>query len=348
MQYANYADYQRTIARPAFKRGLTARGIVDGLRAVPERIRSRATSLRSAARRPLTPADVPLIVVVRDSVDLLPHFLGHYRRLGVTRFLALDDGSKDGSEAILAAQPDVDLWTSDLRYGDTKLGLFWRERLARVYGLGRWYLSVDADEFLVYDGMDRHRLPDLCRWLERRAQKRLLAPMLDLYPAGALGSAAIAGGLAPWEVATHFDAHGYAIAANARGTGVTGGPRARLLGRPFQLAKFPLLFWDRWTFYPKNIHTPYPYGRNFGPLLGILLHFKLLADLGARAADAIADDQHWSSAVEYRAYHAWLDASPDPMVATPASRRFGSVEDLVACGLLSPIVWDTREPRSRA
>lgn len=37
-------------------------------------------------------------------------------------------------------------------------------------------MIADADEFLVYDGMDRHDLHDLTELLEHRGERRVSAP----------------------------------------------------------------------------------------------------------------------------------------------------------------------------
>src|SRR5205823_3530777 len=42
--------------------------------------------------------------------------------------------------------------------------------------------NVDADEHLVYDGMDRRDMNSLCAWLRSRHQTRLFAPLIDMYP----------------------------------------------------------------------------------------------------------------------------------------------------------------------
>jgi hypothetical protein len=347
MRYDNYDAYRRTVAASAFWRRLVWRTIEEGIRAIPERIRAQRTPLFSLTPpRPLARADVPLILVTRDSADLLPSFIRHYRGLGVTRFIVVDDQSSDGARDILTGHSDVDLWASTVRYRDAQLGLFWCERLARRYGQGRWYVNVDTDEFLVYDGMDRHQLPELFRWLERKRLRRLLAPMLDLYPPGPLSAAVLEPGLAPWEVATHFDAAGYAIDAGKRTTLLFGGPRVRLFGVRAQMAKFPVLYWDRTTFFCKGIHAPFPYIRNFGPIAGALLHFKYFADFRDRVEAAVMDKQHWRGGAEYQAYHERLREVPDLVMAGNVSRPYAGVRDLVTLGFVAPIDWTDDAPRA--
>src|SRR5690606_19203103 len=56
--------------------------------------------------------------IARNESFFLDAFLAHYRALGVERFIVLDDRSTDGSLEFLAAEPDVMIVGSDLRYGE--------------------------------------------------------------------------------------------------------------------------------------------------------------------------------------------------------------------------------------
>jgi hypothetical protein len=340
MPYENYDAYRRTTADRAFRRALIRRTVTEGIRAIPERIRAqRIPMFRITASRALAATDLPLILVTRDSAHLLPAFLRHYRRLGVTRFIVLDDQSSDETRAILSGCPDVDLWGSSVRYGEAKHGTYWRERLARIYGFGRWYVNVDTDEFLVYDGMERHELRDVCRWLATKRLRRLLAPMLDLYPPGPLGAAALTADRDPWDVATHFDATGYAIEAGRRTTQVFGGPRLRIFAVRAQMVKFPILYWDRRTCFTRGDHAPFPYVRNFGPIAGALLHFKYFSDFRERVGAAVADNQHWHGAAEYRVYEERLRSAGDLVMTGDVSRPYAGVDQLIALGLVGSIDW---------
>ena len=56
---------------------------------------------------------------------------------------------------------------STVRYGEARRGKLWREALFARYGKNRWYLNIDADEYLVYDRCFEKPLPDLIAQLER-------------------------------------------------------------------------------------------------------------------------------------------------------------------------------------
>ena len=111
--------------------------------------------------RPLTEVDLPLIVISRNERRLIDPFLEHYRRLGVTRFLWLDDRSADGSREILTDQADVDLLASNVSYREAHRGRLWREMIIDRYGRNRWYVMVDTDEFLVFADCEILSSPNL-------------------------------------------------------------------------------------------------------------------------------------------------------------------------------------------
>ncbi len=106
----------------------------------------------------LRPDDLPLVCVVRNAAPYMKSFLRYYRETGVTRFIVVDDRSDDGTTEILSGAPDVDLFTSDVSYAQANRGRARRDALFNLYGRGRWYLSVDADEFFVFPRMEQRNI----------------------------------------------------------------------------------------------------------------------------------------------------------------------------------------------
>src|SRR5690606_32591497 len=100
--------------------------------------------------RQLSADDIPLVFLTRNDRRFLNSFLAHYRRLGVTRFICVDDASDDGTREALLAEPDVDVFASNVRYKEARRGRLWREILFSIYGANRWYLNVDSDEYFIY------------------------------------------------------------------------------------------------------------------------------------------------------------------------------------------------------
>lgn len=251
--------------------------------------------------RALQADDIPLVIVARNERRLIGPFLDHYRALGVTRFLWLDDASDDGSPELLSAQLDVDVLTSNVRYSEAHRGRLWREMIVDRYGRDRWYVMVDADEFLIYKNSEIFKLTELTRALQSKGVKHLFAPMIDLYPRGNLEEAIYNGDRMPWTVADRFDADGYLIKTVSRGWYVEGGIRHRFSKMPPLLTKYPLVFWDRRTHLNSSIHFPGPYYRNLSPPMGALLHFKFFSDFRTSFHRIIENGNHFDGGAFYNA-----------------------------------------------
>jgi len=62
----------------------------------------------------LQPDEIVLICVVRNEALRLPLFFTHYRKLGVTRFMVIDNDSTDDTPALLLAEPTAYRSSSDV------------------------------------------------------------------------------------------------------------------------------------------------------------------------------------------------------------------------------------------
>ena len=148
-----------------------------------------------------------LTSVVKNEMFFLPVFLGHYRAIGVERFVFLDDRSTDGTREYLLKQPDCMVLGSGRRYGDivaldhpiargvwerkggrrlpdgtVRLIHVWVNLLVRKYAGGCWAVHADADEFLRLP--EGTTLQDMAQRLEASGCNAAWSLMLDLYPRG--------------------------------------------------------------------------------------------------------------------------------------------------------------------
>jgi hypothetical protein len=331
-------DYPFRNGRPEMRRGM-----IDKLRTAYENWRITRREQRgrqdvalssAAAFRPLSAEDMPLVFVTHNDIAILPFFLRHYRKLGVTRFICVDDVSSDGTRDYLAAQPDVDLWTSPLRYSEARRGRRWREALFARYGYDRWYVNVDSDEFLLYDGCDAKGLAELTALLKKHGAGRLAAPMIDMYPGpGSIAPDPDQG--EPWQFSNHFDASGYDAELDKRGVSLKGGPRRRRFAEANELMKYPVIFWDRHCFFGSSPHRPLPYERNFEPFFGVLLHFKFFINYRGKIAEAAEGKQHYNGSEHYQAMMDALDRDGDLEFAGKESARFEGAAQLRDLGFLT-------------
>lgn len=345
---------------------------------VPPPLRIRTRPLLGTYR-------LTLCGIVRDEIFFLPRFLEHYRRLGVDRFIFLDDHSSDGSAEYLADEPDVMIVESDLRYSDrldygasdserimeARTVRFWRDQLANQFCVDQWMIVADADEFLcLADGA----LPRLVRALGEEGAEALWGAMIDMYPRmlrdldreadrfdpGAewffdarphidprrpVGRFRVPRTLYSGSVARLFSAWQVLPQGNALRR-----LRRRLTGRiyrPHTLNyKTPLMLWRLGDYFVNcHITSKLPSERE---LIGIL-HFKFTPDLRRKIGYALASRSYDRGSRTYDHYAVLLERMQraDASFLAKISRQYRSPDDLMRAGLVTS-VGDGRDAPSSA
>lgn len=318
------------------------------VRAFRRRRQLQPVANRVAACRP---QPILLFSTLRNERARLPYFLEYYRKLGVDHFLMVDNGSDDGSDAFLAAQPDVSLWSTRAGYGQSRFGMDWMMHLLRRYGTDRWCLTVDVDEFLVYPFCETRSLRALTDWLDSSGVRGFPAMMLDMYPKGEIHAQPYSEGQNPFEIAQYFDSGNYVINRNPtyRNLWIQGGPRARLFfdGRPKKapaMNKIPLVRWHPGYAYVSSTHMMLPRGLNLTyetgageKPSGCLLHAKFLDTFALKAEEELKRGQHYAESHEYRAYREGIAQGRD--LWCEWSERYINWRQLETLGLMSKGNW---------
>jgi hypothetical protein len=277
--------------------------------------------------RAVAGAPVAVVAAMRNEAFMLPHFLDHYRRLGVGGFLIADNGSDDGTLDLLNEQPDVAVFSVDTPYGKSMYGVAWQEALLAAFRPGAWTLVADADELLVWDGTATGDLPGLLAGDGFAGADAVRLYMLDMYPQGPLSGATFATGT-PFDGAPCTDAEPFLADSLARGPFSdaptwTSGLRHRLIpgSRPelFVAQKVALLRYRPWMRLTEGLH--YVAGTRLAPREMLLAHFKYTAAFRAKAEAEVARRQHFNDAEEYRKYLALVSEGRetifDPALSLP-------------------------------
>jgi hypothetical protein len=324
---------------------------------------------------------------LRNEMLRLPDFLRHHRRLGVGRFLAIDDRSDDGTREFLLSQPDVHVFEIRESFVDSRGGARWTSAVLDQYAPGRWTLTLDADELLVFPGCEHSDLRWLCRHLGSAGADCMTAEMVDMYPRRLGGPERYRTGDSLVAFSPYFDSDTY-LKRRRRGfptNYLIGGARARLfydermpprialydvlvrLLEPYGLARFlpevnitrwqpPLLTkvpLARWVPGRRHIaagHLMAPPGKS-GDVTGALLHFKFLHDFTDKVAAAVREENYYRGSIEYQRYAERLAQDQSFELTYPGSRIYHSSDDLVSCGLMHfPLACRaaTQQPRSVA
>ena len=318
------------------------------LRAIHRRRHLRSVVDRTAAIRR---DDLLVFATIRNEAARLPWFLAHYRAMGINHFLIVDNGSDDGTVELLAAEPDVSLWSTGKSYRLSRFGLDWVSWLLFRYGHGHWCLTVDADELLIYPYHDTRPLPALTEWLDYSGIRVFPAMMLELYPRGPIDAQHYLPGQDPTEVLGWYDAGNYTIARQdqTRALWIQGGPRARMFfaDRPRHaptLSKLPLVRWNRRWVYLNSTHALLPRRLNEAydqlggeKISGLLLHTKFLPEVVGKSAEEKRRREHFGQPENFDAYYDDLIAAPD--FWTSHSTRYEGWRALEARGLMSRGGW---------
>jgi hypothetical protein len=277
---------------------------------------------------PLAPDEVGVFAVARNERVLMPHFLAHYRALGVRRFVLADNLSCDGTREYLMSQPDVTLYSVDTPYKLSHYGVAWQQAMLAEHALGRWALVVDIDEFLVWPGCEGQSLAARCAALQGGGHDAALALMIDMYPEGTLDAADFERGapfaeapcfdaapVRPWRLGSGSYSNSPTWVSNARHRLLPGSAPNHYTAQKVMLVRYqPFVRWSEGLHYAAGVQ------RAPEPLF--LAHFKYHRGFRAKVEEEVARRQHYNDAEEYRKYRAlWAEARGimfDPAI----SRRY--------------------------
>lgn len=291
---------------------------------------------------------IVLILVIKNEADRIPYFIDYYRSLGVEHFLILDNNSDDGLHDLLINQDDVSLVKIRQNYNASRYGVNWINYFARKYCIGKWVLSVDIDEFLVYPKSTTRDVKQLCKHLTDIGVDKMFTPMVDMYSNKSVEESVYSRGDNPLDVCKYFDGSGYfSVAGGMGGLWTRGGVRMRVFNTENPLVspalnKFTLLKWNHWMFYYVGAHTLLPKRKNkeLNPnvISGALLHFKFFSDLYDKSSNAVKTGNHYNDSSEYKKYIEDIELLKKPLLYS-GSIKYESINNLIDAGLVNTGEW---------
>ncbi len=302
-------------------------------------------------------SDVPTIIcLARNEEYRIGAFIEHYVRLGARSIHIIDNHSDDRTVEIASGCPYVTLWHAAGSYLEAEHGNLWRGALSRRYGLGKWILNLDADEFIAYSNMEESGLPKLQAWLTARGKTSLCMPIIDMYPKQ-INNPLVACDISPSlmhliEESPYFDRPRKGLRSTCwiqnghRGIELKGGVRLRmmhdiLLTESPWVNVFPLVRWTDDTGYCSGSrHNVFPAQDNSELFYAALLHFKFVGNFAKKLCEAVRDNQYWNNSVEYRRYAEWMRYQGGATLLDDRySVRFLGASSLVNEHLIQPIDW---------
>ena len=292
----------------------------------------------------VAPGEILCCIVARNERPRLAYLLDWYRRLGVDRFFFCDNGSIDGSLEWLLEQPDVHAWSSELSFKQANFGSAWFELLLRRHGVGHWCVTVDADEFLFFDGAPDRTLKSFCRDLERRGKQAATGMLLDLYGDRPIRETVYRSGDDPLEICPFFDRAAFHRRIEdgseyRNQDAFWGGVRQRVFPaeHDYFLSKCVLLRYQPDVVLTSGQHlTNIPADRLAREEVCVL-HFKFFASLSTYAEQESRRGVHAMGAAQYKTYHERIRQDDDLALFDPVhSVRFEGAAQLRALDILRP------------
>lgn len=260
-----------------------------------------------------------VVAVARNEKVLLPHFLAHYRRLGATAFVLVDNLSDDGTREYLHAQPDVVLYSADTEYKESHYGVSWQQAVLGAHAVGRWVVLADIDEFLVYPGCEQRPLADWLATLEAGGHDAARVLMVDMYPAGPLHEADFERH-DPFALATSYDRQPllpWRLGSGSFSNSPTwlSALRHRLIpdSAPniYTSQKLSVVKYQPWIRFAEGLH--YASNLQVAPDPVWFAHFKYHAGFQRKVQTEVARKQHFNGAEEYRKYAGMLAEARDSL-----------------------------------
>lgn len=252
---------------------------------------------------------VTVVAVVRNEMIMLPHFLAHYRQLGVQCFLMVDNLSDDGTREYLLEQPDVGLFSAETEYQRSHYGVAWQQALLSNFCLNKWVLLADADELLVYPNCETVALAEFIESIEREEGVDCIrTDMIDMYPFADLDDADLTVE-SPFAVAKWFDTSPFiewrlSCGHFSNTSSLLSSLRHRIISssepNTFTAQKYGLLRYKPWMRLSQGIHGAA--GVKVAAQRAWFAHFKYHAGFKLKVETEILRGQHFDDAKEYRRY----------------------------------------------
>ncbi|RFP10447.1 hypothetical protein D0T25_28025 [Duganella sp. BJB488] len=277
-----------------------------------------------------TKTDIVLISVARNEMCRLPSFFEHYRRLGVDKFIIIDNASTDGTSEYLAAQPDTLHFLAPGSYGRANCGHDWiREVLSHC--LGNWCVVADCDEFFIYPDHEKCDLKDFAKILKKNNETAVCSYLLDMYSKNAFVSNFLESAQNPLEVCRFYDpiqdrkSLGPDSLCGIFPFDRKGGMRQRIFNVEPCLNKISFFENIKGINLFQGAH--FIDGATLSKIRCVTLHFKYLQDFQQYTLDESKREEHFNNASEYKAYSQQLENIPRLSAHYSSSREFVSFND---------------------
>lgn len=272
------------------------------------------------------PQDEPILICnVKNDLDRLRVLVEHHQKIGVKYFAFLDNMSTDGTFEWLQTQP-VDVFRVEEQYNSIVRSM-WITKIASYYGFGRWFITIDSDELLVYDDFENKKIQDVILKFKESGIERGLGFMIDMYAKSSdLKKAGNHRDI--YNTYNLFDADGYYIKMGILGPRIHGGPRERYFGKAALMTKYPLFYWRDGEINRYHYIFPTEENKESKCYLG-LLHYKFIDGDYEKIKKIVEDGNYASGSSLYKTYLEGISEGGEISFCYEGTRKFCESSDLL-------------------
>lgn len=287
--------------------------------------------------------EIRVFAMLRNESLRLPYFLHYYKKLGVDRFIFIDNGSTDDSPEIILNDDQSHLFCTDeifKHYGN------WNEILFNKYGVGNWCVAVDLDEFITYPHIEHIDLKKLCKALDERQYNALPCFLLDMYSDKPFIENKYTRGDDPLKTCSYFDADYHTEERTLlnpkkmkqyRAVRISGNMRKRVFELDENLSKVPLIKYSKNMYLADGRH--YIDGAKCSDIRGAVLHMKYLQDFNERVIEEEKRGVHADGAISYQYYAAKVRDDKAVTAFSSESTKYQNSRSLLDCGIMKTSTW---------
>ena len=275
---------------------------------------------------------------VRNELLRLPYFLEYHRKLGVDKFIFIDNGSTDGTKDYLLSQDDSHVFYTEESYAGSNCGMDWLNQLIPQFGTNHWILTLEPDELLIYPKCEVINLKLLTKYLDMIEAQAMKTFLLDMYSDKAINDTCYRTGESFLNYCRYFDSNSY-YEHDENNIPTRGGPRDRLFWqghnrekRSPYLINIPLVKWRKDLKYECGTHIIS--NVELATLIGCKQHFKFFSDFYTYAETETHRKEHWDNAAQYETYWDVLSNNPELCGMYDGSLKYIDSMQLVKLGMM--------------
>lgn len=278
---------------------------------------------------------IQVLCVVKNGGYYLESFLAHYRKLGVSRFVFLDNGSTDNTLTTLENESDVKVISNHLPYRT-----FWhhfKRYLFEYFGKNYWNLVVDIDELIDFPGSEEYALYQVLKYCDDHQYTSVMCQMLDLYPDEDVLSQDRSSDFIETHVGYNTENLKYLSPQEMTGTAnrisnysikyQLGGWRdATFKTGDIMLTKHAIVKGESRV---KYVHDHFVYGAHVADFSCVLKHYKFNNNFRHYVSQSISEKNHYNNSAEYVRYQGIIDQQETLNFFSSKTEKYSSALNLV-------------------